>query len=505
MYNSYFGFRESPFSISPDPRFFYANSVYLEAYASLRYGIEAKKGFVAVIGEVGTGKTTLLRKLMRQLKNTTHSVLVFNAALTFDELLRVILADLALPVDGKNKLGMIEQLNRYLIEQFEKGHIVCVLIDEAQSLSDQSLEGLRLLSNLETDRQKLLQIVLAGQPELDARLEQPNLRQLKQRIAIRCEIRPLSHDEVDAYIKFRLNAAGHAGEVLFDPQAIQKIASYSKGIPRLINILCDGALLLAYAASKKRVLSEMIGEVASDLRLHSSIPPTTATPANEKRGMSSIAGRTLRPARKAARSAVTFGAVFLAGVLAFAILSFFARQAFLTPGMTTVAPNQRNLQSRTINAQNTNPLPSTKGRTLILRYGSTISHIATEIYGDNAALGMELIKESNPEIKNLDVVSTGQQLVLPQITKEILIRQQPDNSYRVILGSFLNRRAAEVAARHMLTINHAVVITANQVSANLVLFRLEVDGLQSRQEAVRAVETAIQSGWLKLRSQSSPG
>jgi general secretion pathway protein A len=169
MYNSYFGFRESPFSISPDPRFFYANSVYLEAHASLRYGIEAKKGFIAVIGEVGTGKTTLLRKLMHQIENTTHSVFVFNPALTFDELIRVILADLALPVDGKDKLGMIEQLNRYLIEQFEKGHIVCVLIDEAQSLSDESLEGLRLLSNLETDRQKLLQIVLAGQPELDAR------------------------------------------------------------------------------------------------------------------------------------------------------------------------------------------------------------------------------------------------------------------------------------------------------------------------------------------------
>ena len=501
MYNSYFGFRESPFSISPDPRFFYANSVYLEAYASLRYGIEAKKGFVAIIGEVGTGKTTLLRKLMRQLKNTTHSVLVFNAAFTFDELLRVILADLALPVDGTDKLGMIEQLNRYLIEQFEKGHIVCVLIDEAQSLSDESLEGLRLLSNLETDRQKLLQIVLAGQPELDARLEQPNLRQLKQRIAIRCEICPLSHDEVEAYIKFRLNAAGHAGEVLFDPQAIQKIASYSKGIPRLINILCDGALLLAYAASKKRVLSKMIGEVASDLRLHSSIPPTTATAANEKTGMS-IVGRTLRPSRKAARSAVTLGGVFLAGVLVFVILSFFARQVFLTPGMTTVAenPNQRNLHPQIINAQNTNPLPSTKGRTLILRNGSTISHIANEVYGENAALGMELIKESNPEIKDLDLVSTGQQLVLPHITKDILIRQQPDNSYRVILGSFLNRRAAEVAARRMLTISHAVVITANRVSTDFVLFRLEVHGLPSREEAVRAVETALQRGWLKLRS-----
>ena len=148
--------------------------------------------------------------------------------------------------------------------------------------------------------------------------------------------------------------------------------------------------------------------------------------------------------------------------------------------------------------QNTNPLPSPKGRTLILRNGSTISHIASEVYGDNAALGMELIKEFNPEIKDLDLVSSGQQLVLPRLTNDILIRRQPDNSYRVILGSFPNRRAAEVAARGMLTISHAVVITANRVSTDFVLFRLEVDGLQSREEAVRAVETGIQKGWLKL-------
>ena len=330
-------FASHPLVSVPIRAFFYANSVYLEAYASLRYGIEAKKGFVAIIGEVGTGKTTLLRKLMRQLKNTTHSVLVFNAGFTFDELLRVILADLALPVDGTDKLGMIDQLNRYLIEQFEKGHIVCVLIDEAQSLSDESLEGLRLLSNLETDRQKLLQIVLAGQPELDARLEQPNLRQLKQRIAIRYEICPLSHDEVEAYIKFRLNAAGHAGEVLFDPQAIQKIASYSKGIPRLINTLCDGALLLAYAASKKRVLSKMIGEVASDLRLHSSIQPTTASltvgrpPANENVRCRSSGGPCTLRAKRRVRQSLS-GGVLLAGVLVFVILSFFVRQEFLTRG-----------------------------------------------------------------------------------------------------------------------------------------------------------------------------
>src|ERR671915_1343330 len=200
MYQQYFGFRETPFSITPDPRFFYDNSVYLEAYANLRYGIEAKKGFIAVTGEVGTGKTTLLRKLMLSLEKTIHTVLIFNTDVTFNELLRVMLRDLGLPTEGKDRLSMVEELNDHLIAQLEHGQIVCLLIDEVQNLSDESLEGLRLLSNLETDRHKLLQIVLMGQPEFQAKLDQPHLRQLKQRIAIRAELARLRDEEVGSYI-----------------------------------------------------------------------------------------------------------------------------------------------------------------------------------------------------------------------------------------------------------------------------------------------------------------
>ena len=145
MYNRYFGFLESPFSVTPDPRFFYSNSVYLEAYANLCYGIEAKKGFIAITGEVGTGKTTLLRKLMHSLQSSIHSVFIFNTAVSFNGLLRLILSDLGLPAEGKDRLAMIEELNSYLLEQVTKGDIVCLLIDEAQNLSDESLEGLRLL------------------------------------------------------------------------------------------------------------------------------------------------------------------------------------------------------------------------------------------------------------------------------------------------------------------------------------------------------------------------
>jgi len=267
MYNSYFGFRESPFSVTPDPRFFYTNPVYLEAFATLRYGIEAKKGFIVITGEVGTGKTTLLRKLLRNLADTVHSVFVFNSCLSFPELLQLTLQDLGLTPKTQSKVAMLQELNDYLIKQLNQGHTVTMLIDEAQNLSDEVLENLRLLSNLETDQEKLIQIVLMGQPELHAKLAQPHLRQLKQRVAVQCRLNPLMDNEVRPYIDSRLMAAGYEGKDLFHPDAVERIAYYSKGIPRVINIICDNALLSAYAESQQRVYADKIDRVARDLEL----------------------------------------------------------------------------------------------------------------------------------------------------------------------------------------------------------------------------------------------
>jgi general secretion pathway protein A len=281
MYNKYFGFVESPFSVTPDPRFFYATPIYQEAFAALSYGIEAKKGFIVITGEAGTGKTTLLRKLMRSLEATIHSVFVFNTDLSFAALLRVILRDLGLPKQKADKVTMTEQLNAYLIEQAQRSHIVALLIDEAQKLSDETLEGLRLLSNLETDKGKLIQIVLMGQPELEGKLDQPNLRQLKQRVAIQCRLAPLKGEEVNRYIHYRVQAAGYEGEDLFDPVAVEQIAFYSRGIPRVINIICDNTLLIAYAGSKKQVAGEVVQEVVRDLRLTDQPRAKTAAPMRE--------------------------------------------------------------------------------------------------------------------------------------------------------------------------------------------------------------------------------
>ena len=251
MYNSYFGFQKSPFGVTPDADLFYSNAVYQEAFAALRYGIREKKGFILITGEAGSGKTVLLRKFMLGLQATTQAVFVFNTYLGFTELLQFILRELELPIKGADRAQMIDELNGYLIEQFRKGHIVSLLIDEAQNLSDETLEGLRLLSNLETDNQKLVQIVLMGQPELETRLDQANLRQLKQRVALRCHLTRLKSTEVGPYIDFRLQAAGYnKKKALFHRYAVEQIALYSMGIPRLINMICDNALLAAYSSPR---------------------------------------------------------------------------------------------------------------------------------------------------------------------------------------------------------------------------------------------------------------
>jgi type II secretory pathway predicted ATPase ExeA len=204
---------------------------------------------------------------MHNLDSAIHTAFIFNPRLSFTALLRFILSDLGITSSAKDRLKLTEQLNGHLIEQLKKGQTVALLVDEAQALSDEILEELRLLSNLETDREKLIQIVLMGQPELEHKLDEPELRQLKQRVTLRCRLLPLSQLEVGLYIASRLKTAGYEGKELFAPEAVERITHYSNGIPRLVNVVCDNALVIASAASKKHVSADMIEEVARDLKL----------------------------------------------------------------------------------------------------------------------------------------------------------------------------------------------------------------------------------------------
>ena len=267
MYNEHFGFSEAPFNVTPDSRFFFLNSCYEEAFATVSYGIDARKGFIVVTGEAGTGKTTVLKRLINSVDSHVHCVCVFDPHITINQLLRGMLGDLGLTPAGKDRLPMMAQLYDYLIEQLEKGDVVALLVDEAQSVSIAMLEELRLLSNLETDTEKLIQIILVGQPELVQKLDCPELVQLKQRVALRCRIRPLEAPEVGSYIDSRLKTIHYPGRDLFDGACVERIALYSKGIPRLINVICDNALLIACAAGRRWVSPDDIIEAATELHL----------------------------------------------------------------------------------------------------------------------------------------------------------------------------------------------------------------------------------------------
>ena len=278
---SYFGFRETPFGVTPDPRFFYSSSLYLEGLAALVYGIRGKKGLMLLTGEVGTGKTILLRKLMRQLEANVQFVFISSSHITSYGLVELMVHDLGLANKEKNRLEMIHELNEHLMGQLKKGHTVALLIDEGQNLSDEALEGLCGLSNLETDEEKLLQIVLVGQPELATTLNKSSLRRLKQRIAIHHRLYALqSLNEVENYIRHRLQVAGYNGPEIFNKEAIEAIWHYSSGTPRLINIICDNALAMACETAKKRVSAYMVMKAASGLLLERGVKVSKSAPEN---------------------------------------------------------------------------------------------------------------------------------------------------------------------------------------------------------------------------------
>lgn len=279
MYKKFFGLAKNPFEISPDPYFFYGSAQHNEALANIFYGIRAHKGFVVVTGEVGTGKTLLVRCLLDSLdRNQVAFSYVFNTRLNEEEFIRYIMQDLSLPVPN-SKGEMLLQLNEYLIGRYRKGLTTVLIVDEAQNLSWEVLEEIRLLTNLETTKDKLLQIVLIGQPELDEKLESYNVRQLKQRIALRCKLNPLTELETRDYIVRRLQRAGakNSAWTIFPDGVIKKIHQYSTGIPRLINTVCENSLIVAFAKQSTAVTGDMIDEVAKDLRLNQPVRPPIAS------------------------------------------------------------------------------------------------------------------------------------------------------------------------------------------------------------------------------------
>ncbi|MEO5802089.1 MAG: AAA family ATPase [Verrucomicrobiota bacterium] len=265
MYLEYYGLSEPPFNITPNPRFLFYSAKHREAFNHLLYGIRERKGFVQLTGEVGAGKTTLCRALLDQLGKTFSTALILNPVLDADQLIKAIAMEFGLNVKGLDRLETVAEINAFLLEQMAQGRESVLIIDEAQDLTNDLLEQVRLLSNLETDERKLLQIVLMGQPELRDRLNHHGLRQLRQRITVRYHLRPLKHGEIGQYIQHRLHISGGKGPPYFTAAALWRIHRYSHGIPRLINALCDKCLLAGFVQDRDRINFRMVGRAIREL------------------------------------------------------------------------------------------------------------------------------------------------------------------------------------------------------------------------------------------------
>ncbi len=302
MYNAFYKLETSPFGTSPDPRFLYMMPHTREALACLEYGISARKGFTVLTGEVGTGKTTLLRRALGSFQARRISTsFVFNPLLEPLDFLEFVLTDFGLTPATRTKSGMLLQLNRWLIERFRMQDTCVVVVDEAQNLSWELLEEIRLLTNLETSSEKLLQIVLSGQPELEEKLRHPSVRQLRQRVALWCRTQPLTEAQTRAYVAERLRIAG-ASWALFTPEALDTVHRYSRGIPRVINLLCEHALIVGYVEQLQQIPAKVVEGVAGELELESQ--PFLLSPA-AMNGLPSVRSTGTEPAAFAAGSELT--------------------------------------------------------------------------------------------------------------------------------------------------------------------------------------------------------
>jgi type II secretory pathway predicted ATPase ExeA len=278
MYKGFFGLKENPFNVSPDPRYLFLTEQIEETLSSLMYGIQMRKGIITLTGEVGTGKTTLVNRILDWLRQRpAKTAFLFNSRMNSMQLFDFVLAEFEIHCESQSKSQQLMKLNQWLLDRFRAGETAVLIIDEAQNLTFPVLEEIRLLTNLETSTEKLLQIVLSGQPELEEKLNLPQLRQLRQRLMLRCKTSPLTKEQTNAYILERLKIAGAAtdGQPIFSPVAIEAVHLYSMGIPRVVNLLCDHALINAYVEQQRPIQSKIVEDVAREFQLDE-IEPTAS-------------------------------------------------------------------------------------------------------------------------------------------------------------------------------------------------------------------------------------
>lgn len=554
MYNQFYGFSEKPFNLTPDPKFLYLTTSHREALASMIYGIKERRGFISITGEVGTGKTTLIYTLLNNLNEKIKTVFIYHTNTTFEQLLKNILMELNVPIDNEDKTSLLHKLNEYLIQRLSQEETLAIIIDEAQNLPKEVMEELRMLSNLETCKSKLLQIVLVGQPELEVKLNSADLRQLKQRIGIRRQIKPLSQEESKKYIEHRLKLVGSSSSNVFTPEAISLIVRHARGIPRTINILCDNAFLIGYSASKKKINTQIIKEVISDM------DGSTAEPIRQQ--AEAVKLRPVAPKIKASYNKI---AVPILSLLCLGLIALLGRE-YLQPDITpskaqdiryaknlnASPPPQSSFNSNLsageiktdlvsdsndppeeLEATTPQPLqpitaslaslltepepasteslkpalpPPTSLNTLkkedniklilTVRKGNCISYLAQKYYHMTNETLVDLILKVNPSITNAHLIKVNQQIKIPEITEESLIIKSSDNTYKIHMGTFQTPDYAQLYYDEPALMGKEINIIPLKVSPHDTWYRVVLGKFDTKAEGLKTMEVLKQKGLL---------
>jgi len=434
MFLDYYRLREQPFGVTPDPRFLYFSPAHREALASLFYGIDAGRGFLALIAEPGMGKTTLLFQLLKRLKGSVRSAFLFQTQCDSHELLRYLLDALGLDSRGQDLVQMHAQLNEFLYREALAGRRVAIFIDEAQNLSDTVLETVRLLTDFEAADRKLLQIVLAGQPELGQRLMRPGLAQLRQRISVAVGLERLPAAETFRYVNHRLQVAGYDGAELFTPAALTFIAERSEGIPRNINNICFNAMSLGCAMGCKKIEAKVVEEALHDLSLESLVQKTKMAPAvtPSPNGVARTYYSWMRAhlfGRKAYLNAVLAALLACLGIYVGArsgasTTRSSSQATHLSSSSTEGTPSSEPQSARTIAAEFSGVQPqapaetephtdSASSLTYVVQPNDTLRDLCLSIVGRYDAVVLERIRKLNPELKNPNRIEAGQEVRLP--------------------------------------------------------------------------------------------
>jgi general secretion pathway protein A len=425
MYLDFYHLKKAPFHITPDPEFLFLSPSHKAAMGALVYGIEERQGFVALIGEVGLGKTTILRSYLERVdQSQLKAIYIFNPNVSFSELLKTLCREFGIEELTEDIAETVNRLHQALIEEYKRGRNVALIVDEAQHMPIETLEHLRMLSNLETATQKLIQIVLVGQPEFDLKLEDYALRQLKQRLAIRGTISPLTDEESQDYIIYRLAKVVTVDEPLFTRGALREIVKQAQGTPRVINILCTNALIHGYGYNKRRISTKIVREAVAEY---------TGKPSQRLwKPWMTLAGTTallaallwFSPYQKVVLSKLSG----LAQSLPFVTPSVASRvsptpvqPAVARDSVVPVLPATPALPTQSPRLESSLPAPETSelGTTRTVKRGDQIVKVALEVYGLSNSAVIDWIKKNNPQLRNINRLDVGMQLVLPPLPADL--------------------------------------------------------------------------------------